>query len=169
MDLAFVGGELGTHPDVIIGMDVLRRSSFAIDYQTRLIHFGATEALAHGAPLVPRPRFALVDSTVSGKRLRLQVDTGFNGLLLYGERLPQLAQTAASEGARVSGVVRASKVRSLKTNDLRVGDWRAPRMTVSVMDGAPRDFDEFDGLLGPRLLASRRLAFDFEHGMLYWD
>ena len=169
MDLSFVSGQLGVHLDVVIGMDLLRRSNFAIDYGAQVIHFGPSEALAHAASVVPGRRFVIVESSLSGRPLRLQVDTGFNGLLLYGRRLPGLLQAAAADGARVSGVAQASSVKSMEASDVRVGNWRGAHLIVSVMDGGPRDFDEFDGLLGPRLLAKRRVAFDFEHGMVYWD
>jgi predicted aspartyl protease len=169
MDLAVVSRELGIHPDVVIGMDVLHRANFVIDYKTQVITFGSSPALAHSSPLAPGLRFALIDSNVLGRHLRLQVDTGFNGLLLYGRRLRESAPASVGTGARVSGVSRASSARTVDSPELRVGNWHASHVLVAVMDDAPTDFAEFAGLLGPRLLSARRVAFDFDHHMLYWD
>jgi predicted aspartyl protease len=169
MDLTFVSRELGIHPDVVIGMDVLHRANFVIDYKTQVITFGSSPALAHGSPLAPGLRFALIDSNVLGRHLRLQVDTGFNGLLLYGRCIEESALIPVGTGARVSGVSRASSARTVESQEVRVGNWHASRVLVAVMDDAPTAFAEFAGLLGPRLLSTRRVAFDFDHRMLYWD
>ena len=168
MDLSSVSREIGIRADVVIGMDVLHRANFVIDYQAQIITFGPSPVMAHGASLAPGLRFALIDSNVLGRPLRLQVDTGFNGLLLYRKRVEGLAQPVDT-GARVAGVAQASSVRSVDSLEVKVGNWHASHVIVSVMDGAPRDFDGFDGLLGPRLLGKRRVAFDFDHRMLYWD
>jgi predicted aspartyl protease len=168
MDLSNVGRALGVRPDVVIGMDVLHRANLIIDYKAQTITFGSSPALSHGAPLVSDMRFVLLDSNVLGRSLRLKLDTGFNSLLLYGERLDGLVQPVDT-GARIAGVAQESSVRSVNSPEVRIGNWLAYHMIVSVIDGAPRDVTEYDGLLGPRLLNARRVTFDFDHHMLYWD
>lgn len=168
VDLSSISRELGIRPDVVVGMDVLRRTSFTIDYDKHAIEFGAALPMKHGAALAPGLRFALVDSDVLGRRMRLQVDTGFNGMLVYGNRLRGGA-VPVDTGARVSGVAQASGVHSVASLKVRLGNWEAAHIPIAVMEGAPRDFDEFDGLVGPRFLGAKRVAFDFERRMLYWD
>lgn len=170
MDLSAIGKELGVRADLVVGMDVLRRASFTIDYQRRTIEFAPPRAMAHGAALAPNPRlrFALVDSNVLGKKIRLQVDTGFNGLLVYRDRLGGIA-VPQDTGARVAGVAQTSGVRTVQSPQVLLGNWEAAHVPVAVMEGAPRDFTDFDGLVGPRFLGAKRVAFDFERGMFYWD
>src|SRR5262249_2921890 len=72
-DLSSLRAELGFRPQVVIGMDVLHRSSFVIDYQShRLVFFlepqfqvpqGAVPKLAHSAALI-------FDNSVSGDASR---------------------------------------------------------------------------------------------------
>jgi predicted aspartyl protease len=168
MDLSSVGRQLGVRPDVVIGMDVLHRANFTIDYRARIITFDASPPLAHRAPLAPALRFVLIDSNVLGRPMRLQVDTGFNGLLLFGKQ-PGDNSHSADTGARIAGVTQASSVQSVDSPEFQVGNWRTYHIVVSVLDGPPRNSTEFDGLLGPRLLGARRVSFDFDHRMLYWD
>src|SRR5262249_26757048 len=99
-DLSSLTAELGFRPQVVIGMDVLHRSSFMIDYQSHRLVFlletqfqvpqGAVPQLAHSAPLISDNslsgagrRFAVIEASIAGQTVRLQVDSGFEGLLLY--------------------------------------------------------------------------------------
>jgi predicted aspartyl protease len=182
IDLSAMSRELGVRAEVVIGMDVLHRSNFVIDYEARTMRFGLAPAMAYGAVLAPGTRFALIGSNVLGRRVRLQVDTGFNGFLLYGKRVEGLGRSRearardtneAGTGARVAGVAQGSSVRNVSSRQVQIGNWNGSHVTVSVIDSAPRDFegfgDGFDGLFGPRVLGSRRVAFDFDKGMMYWD
>lgn len=168
MDLSYLSRELGSHPDLIIGMDVLHRTNFTIDYKTPAISFGAARALPHSTRLMSDSRFVLVDSNVLGENVRLQVDTGFKGLLLYRDRLGLLAR-GVDAGLKISGPVQEESVRSAGLSELRIGDWRSANANVFMIDKGPRDFTEFAGLLGLRVLGAQHVAFDFDHGMLYWD
>lgn len=182
IDLAAMSRELGVRADVVIGMDVLRQSNFLIDYDRRVMRFGFAAPMAYGIPLEPGARLVRISSNVLGHSVRLQVDTGFNGLLLYGTRLKWLERYSSGQvldarethgGMRVAGVEQRSSVRSVGLGRVEVGNWRASRVGVSVLDGAPRGFDgfdqAFDGLIGPRMLGSKRVAFDFDSRMLYWE
>jgi predicted aspartyl protease len=44
MDLSDVAQRFGIQADAIVGMDILRRSSFAIDYKSKQVSFGAEES-----------------------------------------------------------------------------------------------------------------------------
>jgi hypothetical protein len=154
----------------VVGMDVLQQASFTIDYERRTIEFAPPRAMAHGAALAPNTlvRFALVDSDILGKKIRLQVDTGFNALLVYGDRLGGMAVPRDAD-ARVAGIAQTSRVRSVDSPKVRLGNWEAAHVPVAVMMGSPRGFTDFDGLVGPRFLGAKRVAFDFGRGKLYWD
>lgn len=165
-DLSRLKETFGIHPDLLIGMDLLHRSSFIVDYKLRLLTFGSASALVHEAKLSEDSRFVLVDSTISGKTLRLQVDTGLNGILLYAKRL-SLESPAFRAGAHMMGVSASSAVREVDA-EVRIGSWRSRGTPISLLDGEPAQ-GYFDGMLGARTLTSRRIAFDFERGMVYWD
>jgi hypothetical protein len=191
-DLSSLTAELGIGPQVLIGMDFLHRSNFVIDYRSRQLVFylGAAPRLAHSAPLVssvseasevsevserPPWRFAIIESSIGGHKVRLQVDSGFDGLLLYRERMPILlrgeesfAATLAQGESHIANVGQSLLARSTDSPRVRIGDWQAPN-TQLLVDGPPPEWAPFDGLIGTAFLSQRRVAFDFQNSMVYWE
>jgi predicted aspartyl protease len=170
-DLSSLTAEFGIGPQVLIGMDLLRRTNFVIDYKAHRLIFGSAPALPHSAPLVSagsNPRLAVIQSTIMGKTLRLQVDSGFEGLLLYRTRLNAPAAFAGSE-SHIANVAQPLLAHSFDAPDVQIGNWRSRYPQVSVVDSAPPESAAFDGLIGTAFLSSRRVAFDFENQILSWD
>jgi len=165
-DLSSLMAKFGIRPDVLIGMDVLRRTNFVIDYKARQLSFSAVPPLVHSTSLVHDLRFALVESTIMGKRVLLQVDTGFPGLLLYGGWRGQPALAVKWEN-QVQSVAHTLVAASLPS-EVRIGNWHTQRLELAVISGPP-DLFGFDGLIGPQALNAHRIAFDFENNLLSWD
>jgi predicted aspartyl protease len=180
-DLSSLTAELGIRPQVLIGMDVLRRSSFLIDYRSHRLVFGPVPRLAHSAPfvsLVPGEsslRFVVIESTILGHRFRLQVDSGFEGVLLYRDQLPispgdRMSATSPAHGqSNVANLGQTLLARSLSPPDVQIGVWHAPHAQLTVVDGTSPESAEFDGLIGAAFLSKGRVAFDFENGMISWE
>jgi predicted aspartyl protease len=166
-DLSSLTVQLGIRPDVLIGMDVLRRTNFLIDYRAQQIVFADPPVLHHSVRLAPDRRLALIESTIMGQRLMLQVDTGFQGLLLYG---PTGTPTgSAYRESRVESAVHAWTAVGLDSSEVRIGNWRASHVEVSVLDRARGEPAGFDGLIGAQILRAHRIAFDFVSNTLSWD
>ena len=185
-DLSSLTAKLGIRPQVLIGMDVLRRSSFLIDYRSHRLIFGVLPRLAHSVPLLSSGdsnlRFAVIESTIEGHRLRLQVDTGFESVLLYQGRVPGLDRDGLSgaafggfashnhnEDARIVNVTQGLTARSFASVDIQIGEWHVPHAQISVVDGPSPESAEFDGLIGSAFLSRQRVAFDFENGIVSWE
>ena len=98
--------------------------------------------------------------------MRLQIDTGLNGLVFYGDRFG-FAQTSHELGAHLVGVSQAIDVQGANV-DLRLGDWREKHITASIIPNSSA-ITEFDGLLGARAFARHRFAFDFDRMIVAWD
>ena len=79
--------EMGIRPDILVGVDLLRLSKFVIDYKAKTMIFGEVPLLKYSAAILAEARLLLLDAVVDGKSLRLQIDTGFNAILVYGGRL----------------------------------------------------------------------------------
>ncbi len=166
-DLSLSTSQMGIRPDLLIGMDVLHRQSLVIDYRARKLTFGESTPLKRSATLIAGGRFAILEATSMGKKMRLQVDTGINGLLLYSKTFAPQAQGSTTDPGVVSAAG-AAKVRTVDSVEIKVGDWRTFRGTVFVLPGESPAAD-FDGLLGPRWLEARRVALDFEKMVLWWE
>jgi len=115
-DLAFLQKGLGIRIDALIGLDVLRRSNFTIDYPTKRIVFRAAPVVGASAPFQDTAPGLIVQMEVDGVPLHLILDTGASGMLLFQsrirDRLPQLTGLGERDviklGRRLSVPERAS-------------------------------------------------------------
>ena len=165
VDASLVERQLGVHADIIIGMDVLERSSLLIDYKAKTITFGDTPHLAHTSQLIEGKHLALVPVLVDNHKLVLQVDTGLNGILIYGARIPMASRSLNSTSNTLIG---GASVQTASM-DLRIGDWEQRQATIAVTNDQPNDLPPFDGLLGPVAIGAHRLAFDWRKGTMSWE
>ena len=166
VDLSKLSRDFGFHADLLIGMDLLHSSDFTIDYKLRLLTFGPIPSMAYVAPMTQNARLPLIASTVSGRKMRLQVDTGFNGLLLYADHF-RLAGGSNEIGTHLVGVAQTTSVQSADL-DIQLGNCHERKMVASFVENASA-VTEFDGLLGARAFAKYRLAFNFEKMVVAWE
>jgi predicted aspartyl protease len=165
VDASLVERQLGVRADIIIGMDVLERSSLLIDYKGKTITFGAAPHLAHTSPLIQGKHLVLVPVVVGDRKLVLQLDTGLNGILIYGSRI-RTAQRSLNSSSNT--LVGGTSVQTA-SEPLRIGDWQQRQATIAITDDQPGDSPPFDGLLGPVALSAHRLAFDWSKGTMSWE
>jgi predicted aspartyl protease len=154
--------------DAIIGLDLLRTSqSLRIDYGKSLVAFKASDAYV---PVNSENVTALiVRLQVQGQPVRLIVDTGLQGMLLYTDRLrnhvPQLKLTdkitEAHEGRLVGENAKLAGIR-FGTDELQA--------SVMLIPGAPVSLPaEIDGYLGTNLLHAQMIELDFASNRLRWQ
>jgi len=101
-----------TKVDAVIGLDLLRLSSFSIDYDARKVFFGPIETTG-GVPMSTDPICLSVRLLVGDSELQLLVDSGAPALVLYEDRLlnriPQLRIEGELDGVSMGGFVHAKK------------------------------------------------------------
>ncbi|MGE5813780.1 MAG: aspartyl protease family protein, partial [Acidobacteriota bacterium] len=78
----------GVRIDAIVGLDVLARANFSIDYETRELTFAPQGREDEIAPLAIVWPFVTVGMTIAGEQVRLLVDTGSSDLVLFKTRMP---------------------------------------------------------------------------------
>jgi predicted aspartyl protease len=154
--------------DAIIGLDVLTRSSFSIDYDRRELTFGEPAQDDPGVRLEATPPFLTVQVTISGRHFRLLVDTGSNRLVLFerrvGNQLPLLPVHGELATYHLAG---SSRLQRVTLPPVAAGDVTLDHvegfLSDAPMEGYPAGID---GVLGVRVLASKRAGFDFERQRL---
>jgi hypothetical protein len=160
-DLSYLAG---VRIDAIVGLDVLARTSFAIDYQRSALTFAPQDREDVVAPLEVVWPFLTVRMAIGGDWVRLLVDTGSPDLVLFKTRLPEALADPPWRGDKT--VQYASGVARLVRLDLRqvgLGERSWDRLTAWSLDRTLEGYPaSIDGVLGVRSLGCRRVRFDFD-------
>ena len=168
-DLSFLQKALGFKVHAIAGMDVLRKSSFTINYKAKEILFGVPENLAYSVPFETDTPVITVRMGFQDRRLRMVVDSGGLDLTLFRSRVsePTGLQAMGTETvADAGGTFQRTKVR---IPELHIGKETVGAQTAFLVDDRKDEGDDFDGVLGVGGLQFGKVAFDFENRRFSWE
>jgi hypothetical protein len=169
-DLQPLEKSLGISLGGVAGMDILSTANcFAIDYRKRKIVFGPIHKSEKTVRFETTTPSLTIRAKIGDQDLRLVLDSGTPGLLLFRDRLrtPQGHREDISDTSVISlgGNTRAPRIRtavSLGNSQFGMRD-----VAVANFDSDPRY--DFDGILGFTMLGFRKVSFDFEHGLFGWE
>jgi hypothetical protein len=160
-----------TRIDAIIGLDVLARTSFRIDYTAHRLSFAPSDRESAVVPLQIVWPFLTVRLFVGGHPMQLLVDTGSRDLVLFKSRMSATLLPVPWKGEKV--VQYASGPAHLRRFELRqvtLGDQRWDTLPGFVFDASTDAYPPgIDGVLGVLALGGTRVRFDFERGELGWS
>jgi len=168
-DLSFLRKALGIKVHAIVGLDVLRKSSFTINYKTKELLFGAPESLTYSVPFETDTPVLTVRMGFQDRRLRVVLDSGGPDLTLFRSRLSEptdLQALGAETVADVGGTFRRTKVR---IPELYIGKETVGSQTAFLVEDRKDEGDDFDGVLGIRGLQFWKVAFDFKNRRFSWE
>lgn len=155
---------LSVRIDAIVGLDVLSRRSFTVDYEARKLIWGLVEPLPDTVTCDPRFPYPTVPLRIGDRTLRVFVDTGAQELALFdnltgaipGSRVIREEQRTTIHGPVV--------VKITEFQELTLGTIHWAQREGSLMQGS-----SFDGTMGPKWLGAKRISFDFEHKIVSWE
>jgi predicted aspartyl protease len=168
-DLSFFQTVLGLKVDAIVGLDVLRKSSFSINYRTKEMLFGAGESLTFSAPFDTDVPVVSIRMGFPTRELRIVIDTGGPDLMLFQSRMSNsmgLQELGTETVSDVGGTFQRRRVRLAEVN---VGKETIGAQIAFVADDRRDDGDSFDGVLGVRGPQFWKIAFDFEQLRFSWE
>jgi len=156
--------------DGLIGLNLLRRTIFTIDFSRQEVTFGNSEAPEHLASFYPGSPFVLLSLTIQGKRLQFKVDTGAPSVVLFAGQLPQgvavgrLGPTHARHQAGGLG-----NWREINLTDVALGDRNWSDLKALLLEGRQVPEPGLVGSLGLDSLGLKRFQVDFGAGKVGWD
>jgi predicted aspartyl protease len=146
----------------ILGLDILGRVSFRLDYENQLLEFG--DVAPDGIPvnLSGEGHLPIAEVNINGRPLRLLVDTGADRLVFFGNKFagPGPDNSLLTAGS-VSGAVSVQEVSSLEF------EWKGKRYHQKAVVVPNRQEPWFDGLLSVRSLGFRSVAMDAASQTVY--
>ena len=157
--------------DAIVGLNVLKRSSFSIDYESKTIRFGPVD---HSASTVPfsSDHYLLVRVSVGTRTLNLAVDSGAKDLILYEQRVKKL-ESATPTGERKSfqHFGASNRLKGVTLSRVQLGDVCWSEVAGFLLRGEQWDAypQGVDGVIGLATLKLSRLHFDFQNKLLSWE
>ena len=160
-DLSFVQKQLPVHLDGIVGLDVLGRTPFVIDYSSRKIEFGEAD-LGAPVPLELDGGLAMLNVTLDDRPTRLLLDTGAPSLILFRK-----ATASGSGNQRVStGSIGEHPESGFRQSSLRLGTQVIEQANLTTVSSQAGPGHEFAGVLSPAGLGFRRVSIDVLHGQV---
>ena len=174
--IIFVGrlaeySEFARNADAVIGMDLLRFSNLGIDFESRKITFHPSvqrvSSDVSGDPLLQCP---VLEVQVQGHPIRLIVDTGLSGLVLYEQRLRKQVLGLRTAG-HVVDVTMGGRVHAKQVvlPDVLVGKTNRDIPVLLVPSPAADMLPGIEGIIGVTLLQAHRVYFDFPSRNVRWD
>jgi predicted aspartyl protease len=169
--VADLGGfrTMGVRVDAVIGLDLLERESFCLDFARKRIVFGHTTDAARSVPLVADRAYLKVALDLGGQPVWMLVDTGTSGVMFYEDNLKNLStsyQTLSQVPLRsASGYVDS---RAAIVPRLRLGTVDLDRRVRLIVAPATESTLHVAGYVGLDALGAKEIGFDFENGRLRW-
>jgi Aspartyl protease len=166
-DLSRLERDLGIPVAGIVGLDVLTKSSFRLDYQKKEMEFG--EVSDEGIPVSfdERTGTAVALVSLAGIPARLLVDTGSDRVAVLGRNLAQtqrlVLRATAQRGSSIAD--QSMEVQVFLAPDVVLGGKHFILEKAYVIPGGSHP--AFDGILGVRALGFRAIAYDQARAAVY--
>jgi hypothetical protein len=167
-DLSRVERDFGISIAAVVGMDVLKTASFRLDYEKKRMEFGDVKEEGVAVPFDGKGPLVIAEAGLEGRTLRLVVDTGSEGLVLFGGRLAgRLAAMQVVAHRSASSVSGNLGVDEVEAGALRIGGKKFHAEQTFYVQERGEKIGDIDGLLGIRTLGFKAMALDNENHVLY--
>ena len=160
--------DFASNVDVLIGLDLLRLRSLTIDYDAMSVLFGSLDRVVSRVSTNTDSVCMTVEVQVQNHPVRLIVDTGLQGVLLYEERLLKRIPELRVEGKTEGNIGARMRTKQGTLPRVRLGPEEID-LKVWLVKGPPDNvLSDIDGFLGTASLRARWINFNFAANTLSW-
>jgi predicted aspartyl protease len=168
-DLSRLEHECGIPIAGIIGLDMLSKSSFRLNYDSSEIQFGPTSHEGIPVHFDARAGIAVAEVRLRGKPVRMLVDTGSDVLVLLGGNFAEAGwlelRNTSQRGTTLAE--QNTDLQIFSAPEILLGGKHFSKDTAYF---APGSWDPaFDGVLGVRALGFRALSYDQLSGTIFLE
>jgi hypothetical protein len=172
LDLSGLEERLGTRIDAILGLDLFANENFSIDYQEATIRPGLSGRSRHQTPAeisyVGAAPYWVLSVQCEGATTQLLLDTGADDLTLFANPVAP-ASRRGEHGSQANLFTTSGNPTSTSQSQFIIGDVIFAKQRHTVTPKPAGVLGELNGLLGPTVLHIRRMEFDWQHRLLWWD
>lgn len=170
-DLGAIEQALHTRFDAVIGLDLLGRENFAIDYKNKKLVFGmavqsadsVTFELKHAAG----GTYVVVPMESGGEKFQMLLDTGTKDITLFRPRLKGSLQQIRLRSEDVTvNAGGSSQINKVVIPSLQLGSISRRKQDAYVWTTPEAELRDFDGMLGPTALGAIAVEFDFNRNIV---
>jgi predicted aspartyl protease len=152
--------------DMILGLNVLARRNFGIDYERRKVVFGPWDRQGVSTPFEPESTMVVVNAQMCGKTIRFLVDTGASTHCVFQEGPVLWLLNYQGRVTTTPHMGNRSVSREVCLYALTIGSLEWKELKAMAMSN-PRP-PGWDAVLSVGNLRLKHVYFDFEHGLLSW-
>ena len=161
----------GVQVDGLIGLDILRKQSFVLDYAKRRVTFGKPARRGmRSVPMHVDERSISVKVYLDRRPVWMAVDTGVRNVVFYQDALWDMFTgyrvERRSRGLTVGGAVEDELA---VVAGISIGDHQLDREVLVVRAPETARLTGVSGYLGLASLDAEEVAFDFETNQLLWS
>ena len=162
-DLSYLAG---IRIDAIVGLDVLARTSFSIDYRTRVLRFAPEGREESVAPLELAWPFVTVRMAVADEEMRLSSIPAVPTSCCSRRGCPPRSRRRRGKATKQCGTASgAARLLRLDLRKVGLGTHTWDRLPAWALDRSLNGYPaSIDGVLGVVTLGCRRVRFDFDEG-----
>lgn len=171
-DLSFLRQRLGVSIGAIAGLDVLTTQSFMIDYRKRKLISSSMEVPKKSLPFETQKPFLTVKVNIAGHELRLLLDSGTPGVLVFRDRLRTSSlklEELSNRNALMFTGAGTMQARWFRASEVFLGTKPIGPQVVLVAESNSDADVGLDGLLGFTMTGFQRVWLDFENGLFGWS
>jgi hypothetical protein len=170
-DLGTIEQALHARLDAVIGLDLLARQNFAIDYRGKKLLFGSAVQSADSATFQRKHAaggtYVLVPMESGGEKFQMLLDTGTKDITLFRPRLKgSLRQIRLSSEDVTVNAGGSSQINKVVIPLVRLGSISRKQQDAYVWTTPEADLRDFDGMLGPTALGAIVVGFDFDRNIM---
>jgi predicted aspartyl protease len=171
VDLSKISQALGIQIEAVIGLDLLGKQNFTLDYRHRRIEFGKVstgmvpvriEVAEEGGGM-----YIVIPVESEGQKWKLLLDTGTKDLMLFDKnergRLNALPTRARVSNVNAGG---GDHLNEIQLPSVSLGTLTRKKQRAYIWPITEDKQHGFDGVLGPTAFGISAIQFDFRRGMI---
>ena len=170
-DLGAIEQALHARLDAVIGLDLLARQNFAIDYKSKKLLFGmavqSADSVTFQLKQAAGGTYVLVPMESGGEKFQMLLDTGTKDITLFRPRLKgSLQQIRLSSEDVTVNAGGSSQINKVVIPLVRLGSISRKQQDAYVWTTPEAELRDFDGMLGPTALGAIAVEFDFDRNIM---